>query len=574
MKSGMHMSQKSIGFQLTGELGALSRVSGQQEQPLFYEIQIFPGESFVTAKVMSEGGNITKPIAVELPLSMRERSYKKVFTRLFQTNVKPSIFLHGHEKLGNRKLHVELDGSSEHSSAHVMILIQGSCREIEYRILLDPLEIGCSRSHIWDKETERYTEASFKLKGIEQLDEKCIHKILLHLNVHNHEVKIEGRTISLTLVASLRQLLHSFSSSKSPISRIEQSKQVQQQDDKETLVFHSFNEEVATSCVALESLKNVLYRFHAMHFQFEMKRARGEKLADSLLCIDPLQWDQLPRMVTVLTNAIQEYANEESDLWLISQQLELLIYLLYAMTVQGIDQHDQIAYEKAYVAISFFSEKSHPLNRYFIIDYLGQFGKQALRLVPDAAFQTKAQGSFWSLLIRLVTEVVDNDWVGEPWQLVSRLNERAEIEELSFLAMGKKGWLVNLCAIQRIVWDHSVQVFLNFIEFIQSNLQVLLSEIDLNHPYFVYGLAALLWRVVNGLEFNELDQTVKQTAVKLLKMISLNNVDGDPSRPFNLGCEQLRHQLLNTMEVFLGCWDNRLRTKILVRNLPTSYKFL
>lgn len=552
------MSQKSIGFQLTGELGALSTVSGQQEQPLFYEIQVFPNDSFVTAKVMSETGHLTKSIAVELPLSLREKNYKKVFTHLFQMNLKPSVLLHGHERLGNRQLLVELDGG--HSSAHVMILIQGCSNEMEYRVLLDPLKMGYSCSQIWDEEAESYTEASLKMEGIEQLDEACIHKTLLHLNVHNHEVKIEGRTIFLT-----------FSPSKSPVRRIEQSKQLQQQDDEETLVFHSFNEEVATSGAALESLKNVLHRFHAMHFLLEMKRARGEEAAGSLLRIDPLQWDQLPSMIAILTNAIQEYVNEGSDLLLISQQLELLIHLLLAMAVQGVDQNDQIVYEEAYAAISFFSEKSHPLNRYFIFDYLGQFGKQALTLVPDATFRTKVQGCFWSVLIRLVAEIVDHDWVQEPWHLALRLNDRAKIKELSFLARGKKEWLVDLCAIQRVVWEPSAQVLLNFTESIQSHVQVMQSAMDLHNPYFVYGLAALLWRVVHGLEFNELDQTVQQIAFKLLKMISLNNVDGDPAQPFNLGDEQLRHQLLNTMELFLGSWDNRIRTKVFVKK---SFNFL
>lgn len=339
-----------------------------------------------------------------------------------------------------------------------------------------------------------------------------------------------------------------------------------QKAEQEFPDFQVLDDSFAVNCVVLESLKNTLDRFQVMHMQMEMKRARGEESVYSILRIDPLQWDQLPKMVALLTEALQEAVYKESDLWLICQQLELLIALLQAMAVQGVDQVDIFPYEEAYTTLLYFTEAYHPLHRYFIIDYLSQLGRHALFLVPDPVFRTPAKGCSLSLLNREVAAVLHEDQKKEPWSLVSSFINKGEIGDLC----SEGRWLADLSAVQRMVWDPSPQIFLNFVEAIQNNLQAVLQEMDLRNPYFVYGMAAYLWKVVNWKEFQEVDTIVQQNATMLLKMISLNNANEDRTLPFNLGSEDLRQELLNTMEAFLGCWDKRIRTKFFVKRSPVK----
>src|SRR5436190_4771068 len=144
MNEAREHSQKSIGFKLFGNI-ALPSDRGELviDPDKTFEIQFFPG-AIPFGSVTHLGRHDEKKIVVELPEEIKENNFEKICSFLLEKNAQLIVKEYGYEKLGNRKLHLEVCYDPQEAFVNVILFIQGKWNSINYEIELNPYDLSCS----------------------------------------------------------------------------------------------------------------------------------------------------------------------------------------------------------------------------------------------------------------------------------------------------------------------------------------------------------------------------------------------------------------------------------------------
>ena len=198
-------SNKSIGFQLFGPI-TLTCSTGERANNLdqTYEIEWIPGE-VPQGTVSHEELYENKPIAVELPKEIQAYNYEKACDFLLQHNSRLFVSDHGHAKLGNRKLLVELAPSPVDALVNILVFVQGKTDADEYRIELNPYDISYSFAEIKDVHSKEFNKVNIHLGELQNLKEEEVKNILRKLKPNNFEASIKGNCLYIHLGTSLNQ---------------------------------------------------------------------------------------------------------------------------------------------------------------------------------------------------------------------------------------------------------------------------------------------------------------------------------------------------------------------------------
>ncbi len=325
----------------------------------------------------------------------------------------------------------------------------------------------------------------------------------------------------------------------------------------------------------LEVINKTLDRFNMINFQREIKKNRGNDSHHSSSLLDTLAPQHYERMLITLTKSLKANGAQESKLSLVCQQLEAIIGLLNVMVLKEISHGDKKIYKEAYEVIASFAKHTHALNKYFIVDYLASYGKHAFSIIQDNQSDPGRLVECSLTLFQGLATIVDEHSLIKPWQIISKLFEREDAvneffakipDKWEFWQMEENRWFPNLIAVRKMLFDQSPLIFLNFVEGIENDLGNIQKEMDLQNAYFVFGFAELLWKIANFAEFDQVDPKIKTKVVELLKLIYLNNENDDRNLPFNMGKEQFRRVLIDTIETGFGRnWRNRTRSRFSIK---------
>ena len=637
MEKSIAAANKMIGFQLSGNIATASKSSEELklDEDQTFEIQIFPGKA-PSATITNIRWGEPKSIALELPNEMKESNYEKIYTLLFQSDLKLIVTDHGYEKLGNRKLLVKFGNSSTQSFLKVTILVQGNSNGTEYKINIDPYDINRTMGEIQEQRSKDYKKANIELGEIKDLKDRDIKKILLKLKANNFQVNINGDSIFISLGQSLLQFL-----SKPPSCKAARSKNTQTADKQDSFFnfvdeinlnqtieylshtdqeanyilremgklfvnkqnpsdeylkevsklldqlyasesFHIFNAMICTldedsvnDPEVLEVINKTLDRFHMINLQRKIKKARGDDIHYSNSLLDTLKPEYYVKMLAALTKSLKVTGRQESKLLLVCQQLEATIGLLNVMVLKEIRNEDRKIYKEAYDVVAAFAENTHVLNKYFVIDYLARYGKHAFSIVQDNQSDAGRLVECSLTLFKGLATINDEHSLRKPWQIVTKLFENKDAakeifskipDKWKFWGREENRWFPNLLAVQKMLLDQSPLIFLSFVESVENDFRNIQKEMDLQNAYFVFGFAELLWKVANFAEFDEVDHKIKIKAAELLKLIYLNNENDDRNLPFNIGKEQFRKVLIDTIEAGFGKnWGSRARSRFFIK---------
>jgi hypothetical protein len=208
MNTSKEQSQKFIGFKLFGNI-ALSLETNESSIDLnkTYEILFFPGViPFGTLTYL--GRHDEKKVIVELPEEIKQSSFENICTFLLERNAQLVVKEYGYEKLGNRKLHLEVFYSLKEPIVNVILLIQGKWNAFDYEIELDPYDLGCSVGKIRNSKICRKVNVIMEeLINIKKCD---IIKVFSKLKQNNFQVSIDGDCIKIDLSSPLKQFIDSL----------------------------------------------------------------------------------------------------------------------------------------------------------------------------------------------------------------------------------------------------------------------------------------------------------------------------------------------------------------------------
>ncbi|MCE2983680.1 MAG: hypothetical protein LW832_08965 [Parachlamydia sp.] len=187
---------KSLGFKLFGNL---IDSGGEIDPDKAFEIHFFPGITpFGT--LAHFGRHDEKTILVELPEEMKENNFEKICSYLMEKNAQLVVKELGFEKLGNRKLHLEI-GNPHEMIVNINVFIQGKYQAFNYEIELNPYDLSCSTGEI------NYKKAHLNIKELLSLKNGEVSKVLSRLKPNNFKVSIEGNEIHVELGAPLKQYI-------------------------------------------------------------------------------------------------------------------------------------------------------------------------------------------------------------------------------------------------------------------------------------------------------------------------------------------------------------------------------
>lgn len=200
--------QKAIGFKLFGNI-ALSSETGELviDPNKTFEIQFFPGV-IPFGTVMHWGRHDEKKIVVELPEEIKQSSFEQICFFLLERNAQLAVKEYGFEKLGNRKLHLELCYGPEEPIVNVILFIQGRWNSVNYEIELNPYDLSCSMGEI--QNSKKYSKANIIMKELIGIKKGDISKVLAKLKPNNFHVSIEGDCLTIELSSPLKQFIDSL----------------------------------------------------------------------------------------------------------------------------------------------------------------------------------------------------------------------------------------------------------------------------------------------------------------------------------------------------------------------------
>jgi hypothetical protein len=210
MDTSIEQSHKSIGFKLFGNI-AFSSEARELVVDLnqTYEIQFFPGEIPVGTLTHLEKHD-EKKIVVELPQEIRQNSFEKICSFLLEKDSHLVVKECGYEKLGNRKLLLELSYDSKDPIVNVVIFIQGRWNSVDYEIELNPYDISCSVGEIQKHNSKEYRKAHIIMEELKNIKKCDIKKVFPKLKPNNFHVSIDRDRIIIDLGSPLQQFMNSL----------------------------------------------------------------------------------------------------------------------------------------------------------------------------------------------------------------------------------------------------------------------------------------------------------------------------------------------------------------------------
>jgi len=169
----------------------------------------------------------------------------------------------------------------------------------------------------------------------------------------------------------------------------------------------------------------------------------------------------------------------------------------------------------------------------------------------------------------------DDRTIKEPWRIVSQLFEKDDTEAylhiktdydlVSFERMDR--WFLSLIAVMRIMLDPSPDIFLNFLQGLENNFENVKQNMDLQHPFLVFGLTEFLSKVSLFGEYEEEGKELQKKGEDLLKTICLNYEKEDQTLPFNVPHQKGREELKEAIDLILKQnHGNRRRTRIFIHS--------
>ncbi|MBA2367837.1 MAG: hypothetical protein H0V82_02295 [Candidatus Protochlamydia sp.] len=196
--------QKSIGFKLFGNLITTETDELIIDLNKSFEIQFFPG--------IAPYGTLThlgrydgKKIIVELPDEIAQSNFETICTFLLEKNSHLVVKEYGYEKLGNRKLHLELCYHSYDLLVNVVLFIQGKQNAVGYEIELNPYDLSCSTGEI--QNSKKYSQANIMMKELINIKKSEVSKVLAKLKPNNFFVSIERDYLTIDLSPPLKQFI-------------------------------------------------------------------------------------------------------------------------------------------------------------------------------------------------------------------------------------------------------------------------------------------------------------------------------------------------------------------------------
>lgn len=207
MEKATEKNNKSICFKLFGYLAVPSE-AGEiiSDANRSFEIQLFPGEAPIGIVTQAERID-EKKLVVELPQEIREGGFEKICTFLLERNQDLIVKVSGHEKLGNRKLHLDPSNHTKDLLVHATIFIQWRSGPIDYQIELNPYDISCSVGQIYNHQSKEYLIAELILGELKDLKSHDLKKVLPKLKPNNFTVTVDHERMIIDLSSPLKQFI-------------------------------------------------------------------------------------------------------------------------------------------------------------------------------------------------------------------------------------------------------------------------------------------------------------------------------------------------------------------------------
>lgn len=208
MNASKEQIPKLVGFKLFGN-AALSLDTNELviDPNKTFEIQIFPGVIPV-GTLTYLGRHDEKKIIVVLPEDIQQNSFENIGTFLLEKNGQLIVKEYGYEKLGNRKLHLELSHGLDEPVVNVGLLIQGKCNGFDYEIELNPYDPSLSKGEI--RNSKNYLSINVILEDLKNIKKCDIIKIFTKLKPNNFQVSLDGNYIKIDLSSPLKQYIDSL----------------------------------------------------------------------------------------------------------------------------------------------------------------------------------------------------------------------------------------------------------------------------------------------------------------------------------------------------------------------------
>lgn len=610
-------ANKRIGFRLTGNLiiNPQSLTEAKVNPDQTYQIEIFPGEAPVGTMTYLRKGE-TKSIPIELPKELRMISYEKAFTLLLQNSLKLAVSEHGYEKIGNRKLVAEFASARHLSSVNVDLLIEGYEQGFDYRLTIYPGNLKAAHGEVKEKNATEYQEVSVSLGEMADIKEKIIKKVLLKLKPGNFQVLVDSKNMFVSLSPSLIQYISSaetprpkpsqesirpekkekqdaidfeeaaivlvdlpkdnqeahhllnkledlFADKKNPneaylkrLSRVINQFYASESFRILNKCFSTFNEHSLTNSDILNVINKTLSRFQLINLQREMKGAAGKTLRYASTFIETLEPAHYLKALTLITQSLRTIEPKEQNLFLIYQQLKILIGILNGLALKkGEDKGSHIYRETLELMGSLGNQ--HDVSKHLMVDYLLRYCQRAFTIVSGSQEGLEVLNDNALNLFKDFAEIDDMASVERPWTIPSKSFKNESEGKGVFSKIFSKfeswrtndqQWFADLSAVHRMLLDPSPRMIMNFTTAIKTNVADVQNQIDLQNPCFVFGLAETLVEMTHLPEFDEMDEKIKSVAQELLEMILQNNENEDKSLPFHIHQKEQRQELIDALK--------------------------
>lgn len=187
-----------MGFKLFGNL----------DQNQTYEIYFSPGEA-PSGSINHLLKQDEKKVAVELPQEVLQGSFETICTYFLERDAHLVVKVHGHEKLGNRKLILESSYDSN-DTVNLRISIQGKWQSMSYNIELNPFDISSSTGEIQKKNAKGFSQVPISLDELIHIKKSEALKVFPKLKPNNFYVSMDQDQIIVHLGLPLRQFIDSL----------------------------------------------------------------------------------------------------------------------------------------------------------------------------------------------------------------------------------------------------------------------------------------------------------------------------------------------------------------------------
>lgn len=318
----------------------------------------------------------------------------------------------------------------------------------------------------------------------------------------------------------------------------------------------------------LQAMCRALDCMQVQNYLKEMKYAREKKVERDVFFNQTEVYkniDVLGRLADFLNVSDERDENQPLLMYL---QLHAVVGVL--SIVGEISNTYRDAIFDVYDAIFSFARRKDIRTINSFVDYMTSFAEQCFSINDIGNCPLKD----WSKdLFKIFIHMSDEKTIREPWQIVSQLFEKDDSKAyrhiktdhdlVSFERMDR--WFLSLIAVMRIVLDPSPDIFSNFLQGLENNFGKVKEGIDLQHPFFVFGLTEFLSKVSLFGEYEEEGKELQKKGEILLKTICLNNEKEDRTLPFNVPHQTGREELKEAIGLILNqSHGNRRRTRFFI----------